>query len=344
MTFKAAFALLFLPLSFAHATDRAYTTRFYGLELDGVSAGWVSNTEGGTAVGEVVTEKMGGDWLQKKHIGNVKYEEISFQAGTSASRGFYEWIKSSFSQKYSRKNGAIVSADYNYDRTPGTTTEFFNAIITEMSMPALDAASKDAAKMTIKFKPEYTRKKIGGAQIANNGARSDATGWRVSDFRLRIDGLEEPAARVNKIEALTIKQKVAENAVGEQRDYEQEPTSVEIPNLVITLPESHAKPFYDWHEDFVIKGNNSADKEKTGTLEYLSPNRKTVLFTVYFKGLGIYKVSPDKSEASAEDIRRVKAEMYCEDIRFSYNPGALEARRKVKARSRGIASEKKRTK
>jgi len=45
---------------------------------------------------------------------------------------------------------------------------------------------------------------------------------------------------VNKIEALVVKQKVVENAVGEQRDYEQEAASVEIPNLVITLAESHA--------------------------------------------------------------------------------------------------------
>ena len=61
---------------------------------------------------------------------------------------------------------------------------------------------------------------------------------------------------MNKIEALVVKQKVIENGVGEQRDYEKVPGSVDIPNLVITLSESHAQEFYRWHEDFVIKGNN----------------------------------------------------------------------------------------
>src|SRR5207237_1960428 len=108
-----------------------------------------------------------------------------------------------------------------------------------------------------------------------------------STFRLKIDGLEEPGMKVNKIEAFTVKQKVTENAVGEMRDYEQEATSVEIPNLVITLAESHSKPLYDWHEDFVIKGNCQEDKEKGGHLEYLAADTKTVLFTLTFSHLGI---------------------------------------------------------
>lgn len=41
-------------------------------------------------------------------------------------------------------------------------------------------------------------------------------------------------------------------ALGARRDYEREPTSVDMPNLVITLAESHSKALYDWHEDFVI--------------------------------------------------------------------------------------------
>ena len=39
---------------------------------------------------------------------------------------------------------------------------------------------------------------------------------------------------------------------------------------------------YKWHEDFVIKGNNGEDKEKGGTLEYLTADLKDVLFTLTF--------------------------------------------------------------
>ena len=123
---------------------------------------------------------------------------------------------------------------------------------------------------------------------------------------------------MNKVEALTVKQKVTDNAVGEIRDYEKVATSVEIPNLVITLSESHAEEFYKWHEDFVIAGNNDQSLERGGHLEYLSSNLKEVLFTLTFSQLGIFKISPDKVEAGGEPVRRVKVEMYCEDIKFDY--------------------------
>jgi len=317
-----------MPIS---TNARAYGSGKYAIELDNVHCGWVGELDGGHAVADVVTEKLGGDWLQKKHIGNVKYEEVTFKCGTGMSKALYEWINTGFNQTHNqagkgRQNGACIFSDYDY--TELSRLNFFFAIVTELGMPALDAASKDAAKMTIKFKPETTRKVLaqgGKATVGGGGGTIDAKKqkqWLPSNFRLKIDGLEEPCSKVNKIEALTIKQKVTENAVGEMRDYEQEATSVEIPHLVITLAESHSKPLYDWHQDFVINGNCTEDKEKGGSLEYLANDLKTVLFTLTFSHLGIFKVSPDKMEAGAEGIRRVKAEMYCEDIRFQYSPAA----------------------
>ena len=95
------------------------------------------------------------------------------------------------------------------------------------------------------------------------------------NFRLKLDGLDTACARVNKIEALTIKQKVVEDPVGEHRDYQKVPASIEYPNLVVTFSEAFADDVYKWHEDFVINGNNAQDKEKGGSLEFLSPDLKT---------------------------------------------------------------------
>jgi phage tail-like protein len=295
-----------------------------GLELDGSFAGWVDSAEGGAPTGEVVTEKLGGDWLQKKHIGNVKYEEVSFKCGTGMSKALYEWIQASFvpGQTPILKNGAVVAVDS--DNREQFRLSFANAMLTEITMPALDAASKDAAKMTIKFKPEYTRKQLGagGGGAGGNFPTGGEKTWSPANFRLKIDGLEEPCARVNKIEALTIKQKVTENPVGEMRDYQKEPASIEVPNLAVDLPSAAAGQFLEWEESFLLRGNNGDDAEKSGSLEYLTPDLQQPLFTVQFKNLGIFKLAPEKIEAGAEGIRRIKAEMYCEDIRFSYSPAA----------------------
>jgi len=300
------------------ADKRGYIAGKYGIELDGIMAGWVGSVEGGHATSDVVNEKLGPDHIIHKHIGGVKYEDITVSCGTGMSKGFYEWIKASFDHNYMRKSGAIITADYNYKEH--ARLSFFNGMPIEIGFPALDAASKDAAKMTIKIAPEYTRytTTTGGPSVAGKYAIKPGVQkkWLPANFRLKIDGTD--CTRVNKIEAITVKQKVVENPVGELRDYEKEPAHVEVPNLVITLAESHSKEFYDWHEDFVIKGNNGDDKERGGTLEYLDPSLKEVLFTLTFMHLGLFKLTPEKVEAGSENIRRVKAEMYCEDIKFEY--------------------------
>jgi len=301
------------------ADKRGYVAGKYGIELDGIMAGWVSSVEGGHATSDVVNEKVGPDHIVHKHIAGVKYEDITISCGTGMSKGFYEWIKASFDHNYGRKNGAVIAADYNYKEHSRLTWHF--GLISEIGFPALDASSKDAAKMSIKVTPEYTRQTTttGGPSVAGKYSNNPGVQkkWLPSNFRLKIDGLD--TTRVNKVEAIVVKQKIIDNAVGEMRDYEREPAHLEIPNLVVTLAESHSKEFFDWHESFVIKGKNGDSDEKGGALEFLTPNLQETLFTITFKHLGIFKLTPEKVESGSENIRRIKAEMYCEDMQFQYN-------------------------
>jgi len=97
---------------------------------------------------------------------------------------------------------------------------------------------------------------------------------------------------------------------------------LEIPDLIVTLPVANAKTWVDWHQDFVINGNSSANKEKNGTLELLGSNLQDVLFTLTFRHLGITRLTR-QMPASGEGVARVKAEMYCEEIAFE--PGTASA-------------------
>jgi hypothetical protein len=64
----------------------------------------------------------------------------------------------------------------------------------------------------------------------------------------------------------------------------------------------------------VIKGNSGPGSERNGTLEYLSPDLQRVHFRLGFRNLGIFKLATLPS--GAEDVRSVRAEMYCEEISF----------------------------
>jgi len=283
----------------------------YAIELDGFIAGWLWSAEGGNATGVVVNEKLGPDRIIRKHIDRIKYEDITVTCGAGMAKGFYEWLKNTIMSKNNpRKNGAIIQTDVNGKEV--SRLNFVNAMISQISFPALDAASKDAAKMTITITPQYTQ------QVQGSGKSLGVVmpkKWLSANFRLTIAGLD--TTKVNKIDALVFKQVAVKDAVGSGRDSMQIPFQQEIPNLVITFAEVSAQTFRNWYGDFVIKGINGDTAEKNGTLEYLDPNLKT-LFTLTLQRIGIFRLTPEKVEAGSENIRRLKAEMYVEDMGFDY--------------------------
>lgn len=290
------------------AKEFSYATSRYSLDLDGAPAGKVDTYTGGYATSDVVEEKTGADMIARKHLAGVKYEEITIQCGAGLSKTFYAWLSDTLDLKHSRKDGAVITADYSGKET--TRLNFFHALVTEIGFPALDASSKDAAKLTVKFSPEYTRTAAGSGAA---GARIDMQKqkkWLPSNFRLKIDGID--CTRVNKIAPLVLEQKVVADTVGETRDYQQVPALLEIPDLVVTFPESNAADFAAWHHDFVVQGNNGQNFEKNGTLELLASDSKTVLFTIGLFNLGIYKLAPEPAAAGSDSIRRLTAAMYCE--------------------------------
>jgi len=188
-------------------------------------------------------------------------------------------------------------------------------MITQISFPALDAASKDAAQITITISPRYTQ------QVQGSGKAVQVLGkvqknWVSANFRLTIAGLD--TTKVNKIDALVIKQAAAKDTVGPGRDSVQIPFQQEISNLVITFAEVSAQTFRNWYGDFVIKGINGDTAEKNGTLQYLSPNLQETYFTLTFRNIGIFRLAPEKVGAGSETTRRLKAAMYVEDMKFDY--------------------------
>src|SRR5688572_4193926 len=112
-------AALVLGAGIVHSASlkSGYLRGKYAIELDGIMAGWLHSAEGGHATSDVVVEKLAGTNLQKKHLGGVKFEDISVQMGVrdlAQNRYLSGWIQGTFLQKPERKNGALVAADYNY--------------------------------------------------------------------------------------------------------------------------------------------------------------------------------------------------------------------------------------
>jgi len=280
------------------------------LALQGVQCGFVKSADGGDVYGNVVEEKAGPDFFVKKHLGGVKYDDIHLRTGLDLAHDFYEWIAAWWKADYSRKDGSIVTADANLNAV--TELEFFHALITEVTFPALDAASKDALIIDVKFAPELARKKKGSGKLAAPPKAQKQS--LVSSFRLELDGL--PTTKVSRIESLTVKQQVATDDIGDARDTLTEPGSLDFPNLSVTLAAAGADPWLQWADDFIVQGRNDAGNEKSGAIVLLSPDLKTELARVSLFGVGIFR------------LRRVQAklvaDLYCERMELQVGKPAAK--------------------
>jgi phage tail-like protein len=298
------------------AAPSGYSAGYFALQLNGgKDGGFLQSVEGGNAVAEVVHEVGSATYYQKKHIGNVRYEELALAFGMGMSKGVYEWISAALTGKDERKSGAIVLADQTYEAK--SRREFTEALVTEVGFPAMDASSKDPAFMTLRIAPERTvDKPVSGKLI---GEVKQQKLWQTSAFKFEVGNL--PTRRVSRIEALTIKRTPATGEIGQVRDPQLEPGKLEYPNVVFTIPETDAPPWRDYFEIFVVLGENAEGSERRGRLTYLAPDLVGELGRLDFFNLGIVKLSTDKAQSS-DGIARVKVELYCERIEFTYLVGA----------------------
>lgn len=279
------------------------------LELDGQFMDFLKSAEGGFPKAQVIQEKAGQNLLVKKRIGPPKYQDISIQCSPAIPKPLFDWIAATLNMSSVRKTGAIITTDFN--GMEQSRLQFSHAMITELGIPACDGSSKEPGYLTVKFAPEFTAPLAGkGSVLKAVSAKSKA--WLSSNFRLTIPGLD--CSKVSTIDALTIKQSIAHNAVGQKRDFQNQPAQMEFPHLVLSIAEFSAGTFYAWFQDMVIKGNAGESHEKAGTLEFLDPTLKSTLFTISFHHLGIFGFTPEKSEANANKIKRVTVEMYCEQM------------------------------
>jgi hypothetical protein len=308
--FAAVVALSGSTLTAAPPAQRPYVAGYFALELDGAFAGVVSKIEGGNVVGDVA-KVPGAEFFVKKQLANVGVRDIVLEFGTNMNAALFNWMRDALQRQATPKNGAVLTIDYKGDVR--ARLEFTYAHITQITLPAADASSKDPLRFTVRLTPETTRLTPGSGKAPSAKLPLQKTAL-ASSFRLAIDGVD--MTRASQVESLTINLPLRRDDIGESRDYEKLPGVIDFPNLVVTMAESHAASVYDWLEDFVIQGNNSDEAEKTGTLEFLSANLSTTLFQITFKHLGIFEIAPVPA-TNTDAVAKVTVEMYCEVIEFA---------------------------
>jgi hypothetical protein len=322
--FSMRIAFLALPLGLlavgvaAHdasaAGTRSYAAGAYVVQIDGAGAGWVTKVAGGGATADVVLERAGqtGSY-PKKHPGPVKFEDITFAVHGAMDRPLHDWVKQTLAAASSpAKEGAILTVDFNNKEQ--SRMAWKGGVISDFSFPELDGSSKDPALMFVTVTPQSTKISPGSGALVSDAVAQKAKSAKVmaANFRLAISGLEAAMPSVSHIDPMSVRFTQITSPVGATRDYERTPGKVDVSNLVFTVLASKAAPVIAWHDDFVVRGNNGDARERSGSIEVLGADLKTVVYRLNMKGIGILRYGPDAS--SVEGTPKLRFECYVESV------------------------------
>jgi hypothetical protein len=282
------------------SAQRSYSAGKFMMRLDGVDVGFVLSLEGGEAFGEVIDEAPVGGRVGK-HLGKVGYAPIVVEVGASMEPAFFDWVTSMLDGTHKAKDGAIVLLDY--DSKERARLEWKSALITEVVFPGADGSSKLAGRMRVTIQPEATANAAGSGAKFQSKSAGKMKAILESGFSFAVSGLELACKKVAKVTPLVVRQTDVFDVL-------------DVADIVFWLPESEAEPFAMWFADFVLNGNNNSARERSATLTFLDPTLKNELMRIEYSGVGIFRMSHERQEASAEVVARVKVEMYCESVRL----------------------------
>src|ERR1700709_2704053 len=169
------------------ADQRTFTAGRFALDIDGYNVGFLKKSSGLAMEADIVANDLGPDNVQKKHVSNIKWTPGKATVGIGMGNGMYQWIKLSFDKAFATKNGTFTSADFNYKAQSQLT--FLNGLITGVTCPKLDGASKDAAYFDVEFDTEQVRWAKGGGEDIRGKVGPKQKAWLCSNFRVEIGGL-----------------------------------------------------------------------------------------------------------------------------------------------------------
>ena len=279
--------------SAAAADQRTYTAGRFALDIDGVSCGALAGVDGGDLDGDVILDAVGEDYIQRKHIAGVKYEDFTLQVGSGMAKPMYQWIKNSFDGKIERRSASIRSGDSSWNERSNRHAS--QAYISSVTIPALDGASKETGYLAV----DLSCDKVATLQPSGQPIQAaKQKAWLCSNFVVEIDGVD--TSRVATIDSFTWKCDVDADGVA---------FVLSVSDIGVTFPRSSLASWQHWY-DGLIAGSND---ERQGALTLLGAGHGGVC-TFSLSNLGLYRLSSVPGAAG-----RVKAEMYVEQLGYSFD-------------------------
>ena len=291
---------------------RSFAAGRFAFGIDGKFAGFVRKVSGGAIKTEPVTHNLGTNYIQRKNPGNLDYDMLTFEISMGMGKPLWEWILASWQQDFQQKNCELQLCNFNHEVQ--VVRSFQDAYITKLTIPTLDAGSKDPGYFTVEINPSAIRYEQGDGRRIVGEESLNVKKWLCCNFRFELGDL--PCRRTAKIESFTWEQKIVNARKGPSREYAMEPAALTVPNLKVSLSMADVEPWAAWHKSFIIDGRCTDDDELSGSITFLGPDMTEELAVISLNHVGLISMEQQAIEANSEQVARFDVELYVEEMQF----------------------------
>lgn len=276
----------------------------YALDVDGTPVESLKSISGLDMLADIAVEAAAPGAAPGKHVANVSWTPGKAAIGIGMGKGMYEWLKRSFDQGGSTAGGTLATADFNFKKRSELT--FDDALLTSITLPRLDGASKEAGAFDIEFQPERVRVAKGdGSDIrATLGTRQQP--WLCANFRFELGSL--PCARVASIESFTWR---CTPAAGPVFQPPARPT-ITVPDLRVAISAADYDAWAQAAQRWFIDGHHLESDEMSGLITLLTPDLQTPLGAITLDNVGFKRFSQLPPAGGGDALYRFTVDLYVE--------------------------------
>lgn len=280
----------------------------YALDIDGLPVESLKTLSGLDLQADIASNATVPGLAPKKHVADVSWSPGRASIGMGMGQAMYEWMKNAFAQGTSRSGGTLATGDVNFKQRSLLT--FYDALLTAITVPRLDASSKESGAFDVEFAPEAVRWAKGDGSDIRHVHGSKQQPWVCSNFRFSLGTL--PCARVASIESFTWRCAVDPDTIGVGRDPTQHPATVTVPDLRISVSLADYDAWAQAARAWFIDGHHLDSDEMDGVITLLTPDLQTPLGEIVLGNVGFKRFSQLPAADGSDALYRFTVDLYVE--------------------------------
>lgn len=277
----------------------------YALDIDGLPVESLRTISGLDLQADVASGLPGPGLAPKKHVADVSWSSGRASIGMGMGQAMYQWMKDAFAQGASRADGSLATADVNFRQR--SRIAFEDALLTAVTVPRLDAASKESGAFDIEFAPERVRWAKGDGSDIRPGHGSKQQPWVCSNFRFSLGTL--PCARVAGIESFTWR---CAAAPGAGPGAPSQAVAVTVPDLRISISLADYDAWAQAAHAWFVDGRHLEADEMDGVITLLTPDLQTPLGEIVLGNVGFKRFSQLPAADGSDALYRFTVDLYVE--------------------------------